>query len=168
MHEQLLLEEKNIRDKLTNAHNREFFDLNYENVINNARKKDKLLAIAIFDIDFFKKINDNYGHDIGDNVLIEFVSEIKKFSREEDLFIRWGGEEFLYLVEVSSQNDFYKILNHLRKLIENHHFEVVDKLTVSIGGSFYRKNEDIKDSIKRADLALYEAKRNGRNKVIIN
>jgi diguanylate cyclase (GGDEF)-like protein/PAS domain S-box-containing protein len=165
--EQFKLEDKNIHDKLTGAYNREFFDLKYLGLIKKSKLKNKTLAVAILDIDYFKKINDTYGHDVGDDILIELVVEINKFSRDDDVLIRWGGEEFLFIIEVSSESDAYKAYEHIRVVIDNHHFKIIDNLTCSIGGTLYIDNEDIKYTIKRADIALYEAKSKGRNMVIV-
>lgn len=167
MNEQMKLHEKTIHDKLTGAYNREYFDLNYQQYIQEAHKSGNSLGLAILDIDYFKKINDTYGHDIGDSVLVELVTEITNFSRQDDRLIRWGGEEFLLLLKVNSSSDLLKVLEHIRLIISNHHFEHIDKLTCSIGASLYTQFEDIQSTIKRADVALYNAKANGRNNVII-
>ena len=121
----------------------------------------------MLDIDFFKKVNDTYGHDVGDSVLIELVQEIKHYSRKNDILIRWGGEEFLLMLQVESSYDLTKALEHIRTVISYHHFEHIDKLTCSIGGSLYNEREDISETIKRADISLYNAKESGRNKVVI-
>ena len=162
------LEDKSIHDKLTNAFNREFFEKNYQSLILKYKKDNCLFALVMIDIDHFKKVNDTYGHDVGDYVLIELVSEIKKSSREEDLLIRWGGEEFIMILKVKNEKKLLKVLVHIRTIIEKHYFNVVKQITCSFGASIYLENEDIKETIKRADVALYEAKDLGRNKVIIH
>ena len=167
INEQMKLHEKTIHDKLTGAFNREYFDLNYQRHIQEVQNTGAFLGLAILDIDYFKKINDTFGHDIGDAVLKELVQEITNFSRQDDRLIRWGGEEFLLLLKVKSSEDLFKVLEHIRVIISNHHFEHIDKLTCSIGASLYLQYEDIQSTIKRADVALYNAKAKGRNKVII-
>ncbi|QDF30178.1 sensor domain-containing diguanylate cyclase [Halarcobacter anaerophilus] len=167
MTEQIELEEKTVHDKLTSAFNREYFDLNYKKFIKEYTKEKTHLAISILDIDFFKKVNDNFGHDIGDYVLKELVSEINRFSRKDDILIRWGGEEFILILKVESEKGLYKALEHIRKIIELHYFEKVEKITCSFGASIYKNNESIETTIKRADNALYKAKETGRNRVII-
>ena len=163
----MYLEEKILHDKLTNAYNREFFDRNYRKFINEYHKNHTKLALAILDIDYFKKVNDTFGHDVGDDVLIEFVSVIQNHSRKDDLLIRWGSEEFILILQLNSQNDFEKILEHLRNAIEIHTFPKVEKITCSIGGTIYLNNENILNTIKRADEAVYKAKAAGRNRILI-
>ena len=125
------------------------------------------MVFSILDIDFFKKVNDTYGHDIGDRVLKQFVEIIQNSSRNDDLVIRWGGEEFLLLLKVKSIDNTTKILENIRKSIDESYFKEVKHITCSIGATIYKENEKIEDSFKRADEALYEAKNNGRNQVII-
>ena len=165
--EMLRLEEKVIRDKLTLAYNREFFEQNYKQLIRSYSSNGYHFALAVLDIDHFKQVNDNYGHDIGDYVLKEFVKTIKNCTREDDVLIRWGGEEFILLLKVKHQDDLFKALEHISKIIENINFDKVGKKTCSIGATFYKDNEDIKLTIKRADEAVYDAKANGRNQVVI-
>ncbi|MCT7614215.1 PAS domain S-box protein [Aliarcobacter butzleri] len=161
------LEEKIIRDKLTNAYNREFFDKNYKKLIYEYNTNHSKLAVAMLDIDHFKLVNDTYGHDVGDEVLIQFVEIINNSSRKNDILIRWGGEEFILVLQLNSENTLPKILENLRKAIEEYDFPKIGKKTCSIGGTIYQDNEDIIKTIKRADEAVYEAKAAGRNKVII-
>ena len=168
IYEQMKLEEKTIHDKLTGSYNREYFELNINKLISEVENTDYTIGIAIIDIDYFKKVNDNYGHDIGDSVLIEFVQEISKFSRNEDIVVRWGGEEFLLILKVRSKSSLEKALENIRSMIESNSFEYINTLTCSIGGSLYIKDEKIEDTIKRADTALYYSKANGRNRVSIN
>lgn len=165
--EQIKLEEKTIHDKLTGAYNREFFENKYKTMISEAKKSNKQLGIAMIDIDFFKKINDNYGHDIGDYVLKELVKIIDQISREDDIFIRWGGEEFILVLKVNSKESLFIALEHIREKIENYKFKHIDNLTCSLGASLYIENEEIEKTIKRADLLLYRAKEEGRNRVIV-
>jgi len=167
MLEHIKLEEKTIHDKLTGAYNREYFDQNYKVLLEKFNNGYYNLAIAILDIDHFKTVNDSYGHDIGDIVLKDMVGEISKFSRSEDILIRWGGEEFIMILKVESDNGLYKALDHIRNIIEQHYFEEVKKITCSFGATIYKDNEPIDETIKRADNALYKAKRNGRNQVVI-
>ena len=168
MLEHIKLEEKTVHDKLTGALNREYFDQNYKQLIERYNKEHYNLAIAILDIDHFKLVNDTFGHDVGDYVLKEMVNEIQRFSRSEDLLIRWGGEEFIMVLKVESDNGLYKALEHIRTTIEKHYFEDVKKVTCSFGGTIYQEGEAIEDTIKRADNALYEAKKEGRNRVVIH
>ena len=162
------LEEKTIHDKLTGAYNREYFEQNYQYKIDQFSLEDYKLGLAILDIDHFKRVNDTFGHDTGDKVLQHFVKTVQKFSRSDDTLIRWGGEEFIVILKVRSEDDLKKALEHIRKVVELEKFEVIGNKTCSIGGTLYKDSEDIKKTIKRADEAVYEAKANGRNQVVIN
>jgi diguanylate cyclase (GGDEF)-like protein len=152
---------------LTGAYNREYFETHYKLIINEYTKDDNLLFLSILDIDFFKKVNDTYGHDVGDKVLKQFVNVIQKSSRKDDLLIRWGGEEFLLLTKVKSIDNAKKVLENIRNAISQASFEGIKHITCSIGATNYKENENIEESFKRADDALYEAKNNGRNQVRI-
>ena len=165
--ENIYLEEKILHDKLTNAYNREFFENNYKRFIDNCKINNTKLAFAILDIDYFKDVNDRFGHDVGDLFLIEFVQVIQKYSRKNDILIRWGGEEFILILELDSSKDLEKILENLRNSIEFHDFQKVGNKTCSIGATIYKDDEDILKTIKRADESLYQAKNSGRNKVVI-
>ena len=164
---QIQLENKSTHDKLTGAFNREYFESHKNLIINEYTKENHLLIFSILDIDFFKKVNDTYGHDIGDKVLKQFVQIIQNSSRNDDLLIRWGGEEFILLLKINSIDNAKKVLENIRKTIAQISFEKVEHITCSIGATVYRENETIEDSFKRADKALYEAKNSGRNKVVI-
>ena len=122
----------------------------------------------MFDIDFFKKVNDTFGHDIGDEILKEFVSILKLNSRfHDDILIRWGGEEFLMIVSIKDKNTLFNVLEKYKDAIENHNFSIVKKLTCSIGASIHNNSKTIKETTKESDKALYEAKTSGRNKAIL-
>lgn len=167
MLEQIALEDKLIHDKLTGAYNREYFEKNYNRLLNKY-ESDGYLALAFIDIDYFKKVNDTYGHDVGDEVLIKFVETINKHSRQNDILIRWGGEEFILILKLKNIDDLEKPLQFIRKTIANTKFKTVEQITCSIGASIHKKDENIETTIKRADEAVYEAKTQGRNKVIVN
>ena len=166
--ENIYLEEKILHDKLTNAYSREYFDRNYQKFIYECIENNTKLALALLDIDYFKKVNDTYGHDIGDEVLIKFVEKIQNNLRKNDILIRWGGEEFILILQLESQKDLEKKLEYLRKVIEIEFFPKINNITCSIGGTIYQDNENILKTIKRADEAVYKAKAAGRNKVLIN
>lgn len=161
------LEDKTLHDKLTASFNREYFDQNYNQIKNRYFNEAYNFGIAMLDIDYFKRINDNFGHDVGDEVLIHFVKTIKKYSREYDYVIRWGGEEFLLISKIRNYVDLEKTLENLRIKIENENFPTIGNLTCSMGGTIYEDDEDINLTIKRADQALYESKANGRNQITI-
>jgi diguanylate cyclase (GGDEF)-like protein/PAS domain S-box-containing protein len=166
--ENIYLEEKILHDKLTNAYNREYFDKNYRKFIYECIENNSKLALAILDIDYFKKVNDTFGHDIGDDVLIKFVQTIQNNLRKDDILVRWGGEEFVLILQLDLEKNLEKKLELLRKSIEIESFPKINNLTCSIGGTIYQENENILKTIKRADEALYKAKAAGRNRVLIN
>ena len=125
----------------------------------------------MLDIDDFKKVNDTYGHDVGDMVLIKLAETIKNDIRKEDLFIRYGGEEFLIILPNSNIENTYIVAEKIKKHIEDITLEIGHKhlkFTISLGISEIREGDSsIFDAIKRADINLYEAKRNGKNRVEI-
>lgn len=163
--EQGQLKYKVSHDMLTNAYSREFFDYNIEKIINEVHYPN-LLGVVMCDIDYFKTVNDTYGHKRGDEVLKSLVEVIKRNIRKEDYIIRWGGEEFLILLHVDSIESLFKIIENARKNIEKEYFEEVEHITCSFGISIHLKNyEDIMVTFERADKALYVAKDSGRNRV---
>jgi diguanylate cyclase (GGDEF)-like protein len=159
------LKSKSIHDKLTDAYNREFFDNNIEEIIK--ANKPNMTAIALCDIDFFKKTNNTYGHIQGDVVLKEIVEILKNSTRKGDYIIRWGGEEFIIVLKLEDSSLLETILQHLRENIKKHNFQNIDQITCSFGATIIKNAEEIKTSISRADIALYNAKTNGRDNVKI-
>lgn len=155
-----------VTDELTNIYNRRYA---LDFIANMKLKSDKgvdKFVICMLDIDFFKVINDTYGHDVGDLVLKRFTSEVNKLIRHDDCLARFGGEEFLLIlshIDLKIGEDVLnRILNHIRD-IEFQDFPNL-KITVSIGATSYIKDESIDSVIKRADTLLYQAKQSGRNK----
>jgi len=165
---QLELKKKTLHDRLTHAYNREYFELHYQHYIDEVQLHGEYLGIAMVDIDHFKMVNDRYGHDVGDSVLKEFVEILNQFSRKSDVVIRWGGEEFVIMMKVNSKFALSRALEHYRRIVAQHDFEYVSKVTCSIGGAFYQKGEEIIETIQRADKTLYHSKNSGRNMVSID
>jgi len=156
------------KDFLTGAYNRRFFFDTAQTIVGkNKRKKQKILT-AIFDIDFFKKINDKYGHAIGDKALKEFHKILKDNTRDSDIIARIGGEEFIILLEDISFENAKKLLEKLRYKVEDHHIKLNEtefiNMTVSIG-AVYKNVNDIHVAMKKADDLLYVSKEEGRNQV---
>lgn len=151
-----------LKDKLTETYNRSYFEPMFKIYQN---KKD--LSLIMLDIDHFKKVNDTYGHNAGDLVLKEFSAQIKKCIREKDVFVRYGGEEFLLLVP-ADLTEATKIAERIRTTIEStiiNYNNTIIPITVSIGIAKY--NGQLQENfIKEADIALYQAKNNGRNQII--
>jgi len=151
-------------DELTQIYNRNMLHLLLDKKILTYRTQKRDFVLIMFDIDFFKKVNDTYGHLIGDEVLKGIVRIINAHKREEDIFARWGGEEFMLILDVTKERGIV-IADELRKFIEMADFGEAKKITCSFGVTDFRENDTIKEMIKRADDALYEAKEGGRNRV---
>jgi diguanylate cyclase (GGDEF)-like protein len=160
------LQEMAKQDHLTGIYNRRYISELSSKEIKEAKRYEKNLSIAILDIDYFKNINDTYGHNIGDSVLKVFSKIISENIRDSDLFGRWGGEEFIIVFTNTSLDQAYEKCLKLKELIENYKFEKVHKITCSIGVASIDASDRIYDIIERADKALYEAKQSGRNKVV--
>ncbi|WP_320034755.1 ammonium transporter [Halarcobacter sp.] len=156
-----------------NLHKKAFFDtltkvLNRAGLFERINKNfsSKEYCVAIIDIDKFKSINDTYGHDIGDSVLKELAALISSKVRTDDLFARWGGEEFVLILDTNNIAIAQSISEKIRKEVENFNFTKVKKITISMGvSSFRNKEQEFDDVLKNADKALYEAKESGRNRV---
>ncbi len=163
----------NERDTLTGLLNRKTFEYKINKVLaqmhkTNTRKDDKpnqLYFLAIFDIDHFKRVNDEFGHLIGDEVLILFAQLMTQTFRNTDPLFRFGGEEFVGVFECSSHADIPNILNRFKEKVGNFDFPQVGKVTVSAGYTQIDAHDISSQLIDRADLALYYAKNNGRNRI---
>lgn len=152
-------------DFLTQALNRRGFEDALKAMLDS---QNEVLPIMSFDIDFFKQINDTYGHDQGDLILQRFSSLCRESLRQNDLFARFGGEEFILVLSDPDLDLAYVIAERLRRNIENNLGNILPKkpiITVSIGLSAYSIHEPIEAAIKRTDKALYISKENGRNQI---
>lgn len=153
-------------DALTNLFNRKSFNdlLQREVATFNRNKHD--LSMVMIDLDHFKDVNDRFGHDVGDAVLIDLAKILHEVSRPRDLPCRWGGEEFAWLLPETSLEQATIAAERLRRAIESHDFDKAGKITASLGISVARQDEKDGEALcKRADQALYKAKENGRNRV---
>lgn len=157
------LERMTMYDQLTDAFNRN--KMNELCIDNTKQLKFNNAGIMIMDIDFFKKVNDTYGHYEGDMVLKSLVKIIKSCIRDMDYVIRWGGEEFVVILPKSELNETKEVAEKIRKKAELYDKEVC-RFTISIGITGYNGNNYV-DSIKEADCALYYAKEHGRNQVAV-
>lgn len=151
-------------DSLTKIYNRNYFDVILNKKIKNSNINNEVFSLIFIDIDFFKKINDTYGHHKGDSILIRLTEQIQKVIRKSDIFARWGGEEFVILLPGTPLSGSKKVAVDLRYLIETTPLEGI-YITCSFGVTSYRLNESDIEFCKRADYALYKAKNNGRNSV---
>ncbi len=159
------IEQLSITDSLTKIYNRSKFESSLDYEIERARRYGNPLSLIIFDIDHFKSINDTYGHLIGDSVLTEIANLVKNNIRSTDIFARWGGEEFVILAPNINKEQAKMLAEKIRKLIAHHRFKYVDHVTVSLGVTEFLPSDNKESFIKRADEALYLAKRKGRNRV---
>ena len=154
-----------ITDKLTGIFNRLKLDESLNNEFNRSSRFKSNFGIIIVDIDYFKKINDTYGHQIGDQVLIQFAKLLKQNIRKIDILGRWGGEEFMIICLETDFQGTIKLAESLRQIINKYDFPNIGTFSASFGVSIYDNDEDIDKVIARADNALYKAKANGRNRV---
>lgn len=159
------VERLSITDPLTNIFNRLKFNQAIELEFERYNRYKESFAIIMMDIDFFKKVNDNFGHQIGDETLIRFAEVISSELRSNDIFARWGGEEFIALIVESNLENANKLAERIRKKIEITLFKGVKHITVSMGVSAIHPNDTITELVKRADDGLYQSKESGRNKV---
>lgn len=161
-------------DALTNLNNRRQFETRLKQEISIAKRQNNPLCAMMIDIDFFKKVNDTYGHAAGDEVLREVATIIKKILRESDIPSRYGGEEFAILLPFTHLENAKNVGERLRKAVENtvipihqddNEQKIDIKVTISMGISEFDNAETGEILFERADKALYEAKKNGRNQV---
>ncbi|MDH4027611.1 MAG: diguanylate cyclase [Nitrospirota bacterium] len=164
------LRESALKDSLTNLYNRRFLQEYTETLVSGVLRREKVVGLIMCDLDFFKQVNDHYGHNVGDAVLKETAEVIKKCVRTSDLVIRFGGEEFLVLLLDINEGDTMKTAEKIREAIEATKIKVSDgtiKKTISLGISeFPIDTESFWQAIKFADVALYKAKETGRNKSV--
>jgi diguanylate cyclase (GGDEF)-like protein/PAS domain S-box-containing protein len=159
-----ILEYLSSHDSLTELYNRAEFTKRIKEKIKSAQRYNEEFSFAIFDIDHFKKVNDTYGHKVGDDVLITLSNCLSQHIRDDDFLARWGGEEFVIIANHTSVNNLTLLIKKLQKELAKSSFAPVENITLSFGLAVY-KNGDTKDSLlKRADRALYIAKENGRNR----
>ena len=152
-------------DRLTGLFNKGKFNEVLKKEIERAKRYKRPLSLIIFDIDRFKRINDTYGHKVGDEVLRELAKVIKSIIRKTDFLVRWGGEEFVILAPETDLDGALKLAEKLRQTVEKHQFPTVKNVTISLGVAQYIDEETPEEFIIRADTALYKAKENGRNRV---
>jgi diguanylate cyclase (GGDEF)-like protein len=162
-----LLKNLSQTDALSGLYNRRFMNKGLQDEIMKFKRYKTPFALLLLDIDYFKKINDTFGHDKGDLVIKKISSLMQKHIRSTDICARWGGEEFLILASNSDLSGAIKLANNLKELIENFDFEINHNVTVSIGVSSINESLEQESLLKLVDNALYKAKENGRNRVEI-
>lgn len=159
------LEKLSVTDNLTQALNRKGIDDTINNKLKQLERYEHNFGIILLDIDYFKKINDTYGHKIGDIVIVNIVQILKKNTRDSDYIGRWGGDEFLIICSEVKKDDINKVAELVRKYIQQYQFEDVGEVTCSFGTAIANKEDSLDSLSKRADDALYKAKKAGRNRV---
>lgn len=165
------LKKKNLIDSLTGIGNRRYLEEYLEERLEIFIKYDHCFAFGFIDIDDFKEINDNFGHDVGDRVLKMVSETIKNGVRTFDYICRWGGDEFAVIfTDIDNENDLKTLLNRLCFLIRGSDFYIDGRrvsVTASLGATLAKKSDDIDSIIKRADKLMYRGKRSGKNIAII-
>ena len=162
------LERLSITDKLTDLYNRRKIDELLQNEIDRYERNGHTFGFAILDIDYFKDVNDTYGHQVGDKILFQIANILKENLRKTDFVGRFGGEEFVIICPESDIQNTRKLIENFRIIIENYDFEIIKHKTASFGVTIVKKGDTVDSILKRADKALYESKNNGRNKVSVN
>lgn len=165
--------EQSVTDSLTGLHNRRYLESHLKTLVQQSLQSGRPLSVMVADIDFFKKVNDTFGHDGGDAVLKEFAQRLRRNTRGIDLAGRLGGEEFLIIMPDTGLDRAFQVAERLRACVAADEFEVGNQLrhrvTTSCGiATLERPDETSETLFRRADQALYSAKRNGRNQVFID
>lgn len=151
------------KDLLTEVHNRHMFAELFAKELSIYKRQGTKLALMMLDLDHFKKINDTYGHNIGDYVLKEFAKMVISSVREADLFARWGGEEFVLLLRNAGCDEAYGVAEKIRVLMGEKEFGEAKRVTCSIGITEIIPDDTLESAMERADSAMYAAKDAGRN-----
>lgn len=159
----IMLESLSVTDHLTQLFNRTRLDETLESEIDQASRYSRPFGLIMIDIDLFKAVNDSYGHQVGDQVLIELSNVLKTNSRKVDTVGRWGGEEFLIICPSTDSRGLLALAEKLRVKIGSYNFSTVGHKTASLGVTIYESGDTSHKMVARADEALYIAKRDGRN-----
>jgi len=154
-----------IRDSLTGLYNRLYFEQVAHSRFSSRSSVDNRIALIYLDIDYFKHINDTYGHSIGDNILKGFAKKVQANLRDSDIFARWGGDEYIIMLTDTTMEEAKIVANKILWEIRDGHYGINDKITTSIGVVYRAKNEYYTSLFRRVDEALYTAKEKGRNRV---
>jgi len=161
-HEQLV--EQASTDSLTGLYNRAKLDDILQHELDRSQRFKHMFGLVVLDIDYFKMVNDTYGHQVGDSVLIQISDILKGHIRSSDFLIRWGGEEFIIIYLEIDKGEAIRLAEEIRRDIEQHVFQTVGSKTASLGVTLCKDNDTTTSIIQRADKALYIAKEKGRNR----
>lgn len=165
------IREESLTDSLTGVSNRKAFDIALEDRIHRARGEKSIFSVLIADIDYFKQVNDNYGHLIGDKVLRFVASSFKRCVKGKDLVARFGGEEFAVILDNTDISGASAVAEQIRQAVysgiikDMNNKKTLDRISISIGVAQYNASDLPNDILQRADEALYLAKDRGRNRV---
>jgi diguanylate cyclase (GGDEF)-like protein len=164
------LRASNLTDAMTGLHNRRFLEEFAETLVSSSQRRKSQLAILMLDLDYFKMVNDTYGHDAGDSVLKALAKTLQSSVRSSDLVIRYGGEEFLIIMQDAKAADADRVAEKIRSAVEAMKIQLTGAVlqkTISIGiADFPGDSETFWQAVKYADVALYNAKESGRNRVV--
>jgi len=161
------IEQISVRDHLTGLYNRRYIQAQYYDINGCSKRGNDSFSVIIIDIDDFKKINDTFGHNIGDSVLQQFSEVILASTRSLDIISRWGGEEFLILCPQTNLESAASVGKRILSFIRDHDFNDVGHLTASLGIVVAKEQESFEEIVNRADQCLYQAKNNGKNCYIL-
>ena len=165
--ESTLLEYQATHDTLTGLYNRQKFQDIFVKELRRDKRYKNSLGLIIFDIDFFKKINDDFGHQIGDEVLKDISNLVSNTIREHDTLVRWGGEEFIVLLPETDHDGVMNTADKIKEVVCQYENKNINRqITASFGLTVLKEDDNQNSIIKRADDALYEAKQTGRNKIV--
>lgn len=154
-------------DKLTGIANRRYFQSQLAIFIENYQNEQVPFSLLIIDIDYFKQVNDTYGHLVGDEILMKLATILKDNARPEDTVARFGGEEFTIILDNTNSDQALMMAKKFNKQVENVIWPTIGRLTISIGCATYLPNDTEDTLFQHADDALYESKRNGRNQATL-
>ncbi len=150
-------------DSLTGLYNRRYVTGALSDEINRTKRSSSSFSILLIDIDNFKKINDEYGHNVGDDVLVEFGQIVQENIRSVDVASRWGGEEFLLLCRDTDLQGACQVAEKLLNAIRAYEFHAISRLTASIGVATIEDDDAYSSLVARADALLYQVKKSGKN-----
>ena len=168
----MMLRNMAVKDGLTRIFNKRYFDEALENEYDYNKRNRSGLSIVFFDVDYFKEVNDTYGHPAGDLVLKNLAALVEKEARGYDVFARYGGDEFVFLMRGANLDASIVLAERVRKSVESHQFEYDGetlKITISVGVSHWNGDESVSSSaelLKLVDAELYKAKNSGKNRVM--
>ncbi len=158
------------RDFLTGLLNRRHFFTELHEYIDNISESAEQFAIGMIDIDHFKKVNDTYGHDVGDKIIVSLANILKSSTSPYDIVARFGGEEFCVVLKNINSYSAQEIFDRIKDDVEKFSYQLKEnisiKFTISIGAVLFNEEESVEENINEADMMLYKAKNNGRNQVV--